>query len=72
MVLDEKTHTCDTNPDIPEGEKPLIRVVHESTFYSNSDQSRYWCDNDSQILKQKSLGSSIMACDFIDEIASQC
>ena len=69
LVLDEKIHTCDTNPDIPDGEKPLIRLVHdESTFYANADQSRYWCDYDSQVLKQKSLGSSIMVSDFIDEI----
>ena len=55
LVLDEKTHTCDTNPDIPDGEKSLIRVVHDkSTFYANTDQSRYWCD-DSQVLKQKSI-----------------
>ena len=69
LVLDEKTRTCDINPNIPDGEKPLIRVVHnESTFYANADQSRYWCDNDSQVLKQKSLGSLIMVSDFIDEI----
>ena len=68
VVLDDKTRTGDTTPDIPEGEKPLIRVVHESTFYSNADRSRYWCDNDSQVLKQKSLGSSIMVSDFIDEM----
>ena len=43
------------------GKKPLIRVVHdEGTF-------RYWCD-DSQVLKQKSLDSSIMVSDFIDEM----
>ena len=50
--------------------RPIIRVYHdESTFYSNADQSQYWSDSESQILRQKSLGSSIMVSDFIDEVS---
>ena len=49
--------------------KPLIRVAHdESTFYANADQSRYWCDGNNQVLKQKSLSASIMVSDFVDEL----
>ena len=39
--LDKKSLTCNgTIPQLEEGEKPLIRVVHdESTYYANSDQT---------------------------------
>ena len=39
----------------------------ESTFYANCDQSHYWGDSQTSVLKQKSLGNSIMVSDFIDE-----
>ena len=67
--LDEKSVACDgLPPQLGEGEKLLIRVVHdESTFYSNYDQSYYWGDDMTNVLRQKSLGSSIMVSEFIDE-----
>ena len=68
--LDRKTIMSDGMcPELEEGEKPLIRVVHdESTFYANADQSYYWCDGENQVLRQKSLGASIMVSDFIEEV----
>lgn len=55
--------------ELEENEKPLIRVAHdESTFYANADQSRYWCDGQNQVLKQKSLGAAVMVSDFVDEL----
>ena len=47
--------------------KKYIRVCHGSTFYSNADQTRFWNDGQSQVLRQKGLGSSIMVSDFIVE-----
>ena len=48
----------------------MIRVVHdECTFYANSDQSFFWADDDTNVLRQKSLGASIMVSDFIDEVS---
>ena len=69
--LDNKSLTCYGNrPELGAGERPLIRVVHdESTFYANSDQSFFWGDDQTNVLRQKSLGASIMVSDFIDEIA---
>ena len=43
------------------------RDISESTFYANADQTRFWNDGRSQVLRQKSLGSSIMVSDFIVE-----
>ena len=55
-------------PAIADGEKRYLRVTHdESTFYANPDQTRFWNDGQSQVLRQKSLGSSIMVSDFIIE-----
>ena len=52
-------------------EKPLIIVHHdESTFYANADQSCYWADDSVTILKQKSLGQSIVVSDFIEECSN--
>ena len=49
-------------------ERPLIIVHHdESTFYANADQTNYWSDGTVTVLKQKSLGQSIMVSDFIEE-----
>ena len=52
---------------IPPNEKPLI-VVHydKSTFYANADQAFYWSHGSGAILKQKSLGQSIMISYFIE------
>ena len=68
--LDKKSLTCDnTTPQLDEGEKPLIRVVHdESTYYANCDQSYFWGDDQTNVLRHKSLGASVMVSDFIDEI----
>ena len=53
---------------ILDGDNKYIRVCHdESTFYSNADQTRFWNDGQSQVLRQKALGSSIMVSDFIVE-----
>ena len=55
------------SPSVGAGEK-YIRVYHdETTFFSNADQTRFWNDGESQVLRQKSLGSSIMVSDFIVE-----
>lgn len=49
--------------------RPIIRVFHdESTFYANGDQSYFWSDGTTQVLKQKSLGQAIMVSDFIEEV----
>ncbi len=67
--LDKKTIVPNgPPPQLQEGEKPHIRVVHdESTFYANADQSRFWSDGYVEPLRQKSLGQSIMVSDFIVE-----
>ena len=67
--LDETTITpTHPMPAIADGEKRYLRVTHdESTFYANADQTRFWNDRQSQVLRQKSLGSSIMVSDFIVE-----
>ena len=55
-------------PYLDPGQKHLLRVVHdESTFYANADQSQFWSDGEQQLLRQKSLGQSIMVSDFIVE-----
>lgn len=57
-------------PQLQEGERPLIRVVHdESTFNANCDQSYFWGDEGTNVLRQKSLGAGIMVSDFIDEVS---
>ena len=44
----------------------LLCAYHdESTFYSNADQTTFWNDGQSQVLRQKSLGSSIMVSEGI-------
>ena len=69
--LDKKSITCEGNtPSLQSGEKPLIRVVHdECTYYANSDQTYFWGDSETNVLRQKSLGASIMVSDFIDEVS---
>ena len=66
--LDETTITPSTPcPSVVDAEK-YIRIYHdESTFYANADQTRFWNDGQSQILRQKALGLSIMVSDFIVE-----
>ena len=69
--FDKKSLTChgDT-PILDAGERPFIRVVHdECTYYANSDQTYFWGDDETNVLRQKSLGSSIMVSDFIDEVS---
>ena len=69
--LDKKSLTVNGNtPELSPGEKPLIRVVHdECTYYANSDQSFFWGDAQTNVLRQKSLGASIMVSDFVDEVS---
>ena len=69
-LLDKKSIKYDgIMPSLEEGEKPLIRVVHdESTYYANTNQTLFWGDCQTSVLRQKSLGSSIMVSDFIDEV----
>jgi len=68
---DKKSLTFDgTVPELAVGEKPYIRVAHdECTYYANCDQSFFWGDSETNVLKQKSLGTSIMVSDFIDEVS---
>ena len=48
----------------------MIRVVHdECTFYANSDQSFFWGDGHTNVLRQKSLGASIIVSDFTAEVS---
>ena len=54
-------------PELDRNEKPIVVHHNESTFYANADQSRYWGDDYNTVLKQKSLGQSIMISDFIEE-----
>ena len=37
-------------------------------YYVNCDQSYFWGDEHTNVLKQKSLGQSIMVSDFADEL----
>ena len=62
LELDKITITpSNLTPLCPEGVKPLIRVVHdESAYYANCDQLYFWGDEHTNVLKQKSLGQSIM------------
>ena len=39
----------------------------ESTYYANCDQTYFWGDDLTNVIKQKSLGSSLMGSDFVDE-----
>ena len=68
---DKKSLTCDgAIPELAAGEKAYIRVVHdECTYYANCDQSFFWGDEETNVLRQKSLGASIMVSDFIDEVS---
>ena len=67
--LDETTITpAHPMPAVADGERRYLRIAHdESTFYANADQTRSWNDGQSQVLRQKSLGSNIMVSDFIVE-----
>ena len=68
--LDKRTITFNGSVlDLQEGQRPLIRVVHdESTFHTHCDQSYFWGDDSTNVLRQKSLGAAIMVSDFIDEV----
>ena len=69
--LDRRCIYSGHEPILYPNEKPLIIVHHdESTFYANADQSCYWADDSVTILKQKSLGQSIMVSDFIEECSN--
>ena len=68
--LDKKSITCFGNePQVAPEEKPLIRITHdECTYYTNCDQSYFWADDHTNVLRQKSLGTSIMVSNFVDEV----
>ena len=69
--LDRRCMYSGHEPILHPNEKPLIIVHHdESTFYANADQNSYWADDSLTILKQKSLGQSIMVSDFIEEYSN--
>ena len=66
--LDETTITSSTPcPTLADGEKYICIYHEESTFYTNTDQTRFSNEGQSQVLHQKSLGVSIMVSDFIVE-----
>jgi len=66
--LDKRTFTFNGSvPDLLKGQRPPICVVHdESTFYANCDQSYFWGDECTSVLRQKSLRAAITVSDFID------
>ena len=68
--LEKISQTYDgTTPHLNDGERALIRVVHdESTYYAYSDQTFFWGNAETNILQQKSLGASIMVPNFVDEV----
>ena len=52
----------------PEGTAKNIFIFHdESTFNANDDESLQWGRPESQVIRTKSRGSSIMVSDFITE-----
>ena len=56
------------NPLLVNGQKPLMRVAHdESTFYAVTNHT-FGLMNNTSVIKQKSLGQSIMISDFIEEV----
>ena len=66
--LDKKTITPDGPvSELSEGERPIIRVVHDlGIYYANCDQSYFWGDAQINVLKQKSLGSSLIMSDKVN------
>ena len=65
LQLDRRCLYPGHTPELLPGEKLLIQIHHdESTFYANADQSSYWGDGTPSVLKQKSLGQSIMVSNF--------
>ena len=72
MLKYDKLSITSDNPDpqVSDGQKQIIRVVRdESTYYANCDQSFFWGDEHTNVLKQKSLGASTMVSDFVDEVS---
>ena len=68
--LDETTITpAQPNLCVEDGKQRHIRVVHdESTFYANVDRTCFWNDGEAQVLRQISLGFSIMVSDFLVKV----
>ena len=60
--LDKVSLTYDgTTPHLNDCVRAQICVVHaESTYYANSDQTFWGGDTETNVLQQKSLGTSIM------------
>ena len=48
-------------------DKTVIFFHDESTFQSNDDQSTFWGEKGTTIMRPKSKGAGIMVSDFIDE-----
>jgi len=56
-------------PNLPEGEKERILVVHdESIFYSNDGKRGVWTKNGEMPLRKKGNGRSIMVSEFLTEV----
>ncbi len=56
-------------PNLPEGEKERILIVHdESIFYSNDDKREVWIKDGKMSLQKKGNGRLIMVSEFLTEI----
>ena len=56
------TSTCPI-PVVAEGERRYLRIAHdESTFYANADQTRFWKDGQSQVLRQNPVLWCLIFC----------
>ena len=69
--LDRRSKYDGHEPQLLEGEKPLIQIHHDESTYANADQGHYWADDHVTILKQKSLGQAIMVSDFVEEATAE-
>ena len=57
------------HPNLPEGEKERVLVVHdECIFYSNDGKRGLWTKNGEMPLRKKGNGRSIMVSEFLTEI----
>ncbi|GES95772.1 hypothetical protein RCL_jg27997.t1 [Rhizophagus clarus] len=57
------------HPNLPEGEKERILVVHdECIFYSNEGKHRLWTKDGEMLLRKKGNGRLIMVSEFLTEV----
>lgn len=47
--------------------KTIVIFHDESTFHANEDQTTFWGEKGTTVLRPKSRGSGIMVSDFIEE-----